>query len=237
MAFKVRMAQIACINDLTPHMRRIVLTGDDLRDFPQGKESAHVKVIVPKPGEDKPRLTFSPDMKKWARSYTVRKFDPVSHELTIDFAVNDHNGLVSNWALLAKPGDLVGIAGPGPTKHTNYHADWHLIVGDLTALPAVAATVEQLPPGAKGYVAIQIPTEDDKQFIKLPEQISLSWIINPDIRKNALIEHLTELRWLEGSPAIFIASESAQMREMKAFVKNQPGYQSDLTYASGYWKA
>lgn len=234
---KMRMTQVARIKDISPHMRRIVLTGEDLNDFPSNQESAHFKAIFPKPGQIKPKLGLYPGFKKWMRSYTVRAFDEYSKELSVDFAVNDHTGLATNWAINAKVGDYLGVAGPGDIKHTNYHAHWHLFVADLTALPASAAILEKLPRNAIGAAFIQIPTEDDKQLINAPEKIQLNWVINQQHNKNALLEQVEKFDWLDGEPAIFIAAESGQMQAIKKFLKAKPGYTKQQTYASGYWKA
>lgn len=234
---KMRMTQVARIKDISPHMRRIVLTGEDLNDFPSNQESAHFKAIFPKPGQIKPKLGLYPGFKKWMRSYTVRAFDEYSKELSVDFAVNDHTGLATNWAINAKVGDYLGVAGPGDIKHTNYHAHWHLFVADLTALPASAAILEKLPRNAIGAAFIQIPTEDDKQLINAPEKIQLNWVINQQHNKNALLEQVEKFDWLDGEPAIFIAAESGQMQAIKKFLKTKPGYTKQQTYASGYWKA
>tara|TARA_B110000495_G_C23033518_1_gene616340 strand:- start:17 stop:487 length:471 start_codon:yes stop_codon:yes gene_type:complete len=143
----MRMTQVLSVDDLSLHMRRIVLTGDSLSDFPENKESAHVKVIFPdvNSADKKPKLGLYLGFKKWMRSYTIRSFDKQNLALAIDFAVRDHEGLASNWALQAKVGDYLGIAGPGDIKHTNLLADKHLLFGDITALPAIAATLEKLP--------------------------------------------------------------------------------------------
>lgn len=236
MAAKMRMTQVTKVEDLSPHMKRIVLTGEDLDDFPINQESAHVKAIFPKDKGQKPKLGMYLGFKKWMRSYTVRYFNEQSKELTIDFAVNDHDGLATNWALQAKPGDYLGIAGPGDIKHTNYQADWHLIVADLTALPAAAAVLEKLPATSVGHAVIQVPTKEDIQLIEKPKGVSLEWIINADLSKNALLAKVAQLKWMQGNPAIFIAAESSQMIAIKALIKTKPGYQKTHTYASGYWK-
>lgn len=234
---KMRMTYVARTETLGPHMRRIVLAGDDLQDFPVGKESAHIKVIFPQPGNEKPRLGIYFGFKKWIRSYTIRDFNNQTKELTVDFAVNDHQGLATNWASNAKVGDYLGIAGPGGTKHTNNHADWHLLVADLTALPAAAAILGKLPENALGSAFIQVPTEADKQIFNAPKGIDVNWIVNPDLSKNILLEHVEKLEWREGEPALFIAAESRQVVAIKKYVKNKPGYLKKQMYASAYWKA
>lgn len=233
---KMRMTYVAQIDDISPHMRRIVLKGDDLNDFPAGKEGAHFKAIFPQTGETVPKLGTYLGFKKWMRSYTVRRFDDQSKALTVDFAVNDHEGLATNWAKHAKKGDLLGVAGPGDTKYTDYHAAWHLLVADLTALPAAAAIMEKLPKTAVGTAFIQVPTEDDKQVIAAPEGIAINWVINRDLSQKALLQAVENLQWTEGTPAIFIAAESSHMMAVKQYVKTKPGYSKEQTYASGYWK-
>ena len=234
---KMRMTQVARTEDIGPHMRRIVLHGDDLSDFPTDQESAHFKAIFPPPGQSKPILSILFGSKKWMRSYTVRAFNNQTKELTVDFAVNDHVGLGTNWAKSAHVGDYLGVAGPGEAKYPNYHADWHLLIADLTALPAAAAILEKLPRTAVGTAFIQVPTAEDKQIIDAPEGVDLVWVINHHLNKNALLEQIINLEWKEGSPAIFLATESNQMNEIKHHLKTNPSYKRELTYASGYWKA
>jgi NADPH-dependent ferric siderophore reductase len=234
---KMRMTQVAQIKDLGPHMRRITLTGDDLNDFPSKQESAHFKAIFPQPGQSKPKLGTYPGFKKWMRSYTIRAFNEQTKALTVDFAVNDHKGLGTDWANNAKVGDFLGIAGPGDTKHTNYYADWHLLVADLTGIPAAAAVLERLPAEAKGIAVLQVPTEQDKQVIHGPKNITVKWVINPDLTKNELLNAVQTIDWMQGEPAIFIAGEIRQVKAIKRHVEQMPGYSSEQTYASGYWKA
>jgi len=233
----MRMTQVLEVIDLSPHMRRIVLKGNDLIDFPQGMESAHVKVILPQPGQEKPKLGKYPGFEKWMRSYTIRCFDPIEKTLKIDFAVNDHSGLATNWATNASVGDYLGIAGPGDIKYTQYDADWHLIIGDLTALPAIVTTIEKLPADACGYVLAQIPTEQDMQIVKTPKNLEIKWVVNADLTKNMLLETVQKLKWLKGEPAVFIASETQKMKSIRKYVALQPGFERELMYASAYWKS
>lgn len=231
------MTQVARIENLGPHMQRIILQGDDLSDFPTDYESAHFKAVFPQLGQDKPKLGIYPGFKKWMRSYTVRAFNDQTKELTVDFAINDHVGLATNWAKNAQLGDYLGVAGPGEAKYPNYHADWHLLIADLTGLPAAAAILEKLPKDAAGSAFLQIPTIEDKQIIAAPDGMNINWVINGDLSKNVLLEQIESLSWLDGTPTIFVATESAQMKALNQHLKTQSGYKKAQTYTSGYWKA
>lgn len=229
------MTQVARTENIGPHMRRIILQGDELSDFPAGHASAHCKAIFPSPGQSQPKLGVYAGFKKWMRTYTVRDFNDQTKELTVDFAVNDHEGLATNWAKNAQVGDYLGIAGPGEIKYPNYHADWHLLVVDLTGLPAAAAILENLPENATGSAFIQVPTAEDKQTILAPKGIDLHWVINDNLSKNALLEQVENLVWQDGNPSIFVAAESSQMRAINEYLKTNSGYDQQQTYTSGYW--
>lgn len=218
---KMRMSRVTRIEDLGPHLRRFVLQGDDLNDFPLNHEGAHFKAIFPRPGQNKPKLGFYPGFKRWMRSYTVRAFNDKTKQLTVDFAVNDHQGLAANWALNAQLGDYLGVAGPGENKYPDYQSDSHLLVADLTGLPAVAAILETLPRKAVGKALIQIPTYQDKQTIAKPEGVDIQWVINDELQKNALLEQLQDLSWQQGKQSLFVATESRQMLAIKKVTQTQ----------------
>lgn len=233
---RLRMIQVAATFDLSPHMRRIVLTGAELNDFPANKESAHVKVIVPDSNE-RPSLRLFSKHKRDMRSYTIRKFDDVNKALTIDFAVNDHQGRISEWASNAKMGDYLGIAGPGSVKHTNFEAPWHLFIGDLTALPAIAATLEKLPDDAKGKAFIQVPLQQDMQVFKAPKGIDIEWLVSPYTQQNLLLDSLKKMQWPELTPAIFLAAEATHVKEIKRYIGNFDNVDKNQLYSSAYWNA
>ncbi|GHB77410.1 siderophore-interacting protein [Psychrosphaera saromensis] len=235
---KMRMTQVISIEDLSPHMRRITVTGESLTDFPQDRESAHVKVIFPKPDaiDNKPMLGIYFGFKKWMRTYTVRKFDQKELQLTLDFAINDHEGLASNWAAKAKEGDYIGIAGPGSKiKHTNLNAEHHIFIGDLTALPAIASTLEQLPASAVGSACIQVPNEADIQLLDAPKGVDVQWVVTKDKLTDRFLESLKAQPKDLRNTAIFIAGATSIVKQLKAYLNKNCQYNKSNLYASPYW--
>ena len=229
---KIRMCQVEKVFNLGLHVKRIQLGGHSLYDFPVGQESAHVKVFIP---HSEHQIDEAPLNPKSLRSYTVRAFDPKHKILTIDFSIGTHQGRYSRWAEQAKAGDSIGILGPGPKKHTHLHADWHLFVTDLTGLPAVAATLEQLPKEAKGHAIIQVPQAEDIQELNKPKGVQVKWLTQAFGSQNILLEHLKKLPWPAGEPAIFLAGEKNQISQLKNHVAMLPGFNKNQLYASGYW--
>lgn len=213
---------------LTKNMLRIVLTGDELSHFPEGYESGYVKL----------NFTLSTG-KKCVRSYTVRAFDLDALTLTLDFVVHGDNGPASAWAMSVKDGETIVVDGPGPVKLVDMAADWFLICGDMTALPAISVNLEQLPKEAKGCAVIEIANEDDKQHINLPEGIDLQWVINPhpDTPNTILSDAVMALPWGgQGRPYVWLATEFTTMRHLRRYFKQDRQVAKDNLYVSSYWK-
>ncbi|MEM7252284.1 MAG: siderophore-interacting protein [Pseudomonadota bacterium] len=216
-------------NELTtPNMRRVVLGGASLSGFPAGQESGYVKVVFPQSGADKPLM----------RSYTIRHFDADSEQLTLDFAVHDAGGPAITWATSARVGDEIEIRGPGATKLVDPEANWYLLAGDMSALPALSANLERMPANAKGYAVIEVLTEADKQPLRYPPGIDLIWVINPNNSQpnRLLFDQIVALPWLDGTPYPWFAGEFDAMREVRRFFRDEKAIDRRAMYISCYWK-
>lgn len=241
---KMRLLEVVKIEDLSPHMRRITVGGESLSDFPLNMESAHVKAIFPNPNDETktPKLGMYIGFKKWMRSYTIRHYDVNSKELTLDFAVNDHKGLASDWAINTQVGDLLGIAGPGEVKHTDFDARTHLFLGDFTALPAIAASLERLPGHAIGDAYIQVPSEADKQVFEHPVGVKVHWIVTPNKMTAEFLDRLAAIAPPNKNVdltdvVIFIAAEATVVRDLKTHLNEHTSYDKKKLYASAYWNS
>ncbi|MCF7697685.1 siderophore-interacting protein, partial [Mycetohabitans sp. B2] len=79
-----------------------------------------------------------------ARDYTPRRYDRHAGELDLEFALHDA-GPASAWARQAQPGQWLGVGGPRSSLVIPTDFDWHLLIGDDTALPAIARRLDELP--------------------------------------------------------------------------------------------
>ncbi|MEM9384495.1 MAG: siderophore-interacting protein [Pseudomonadota bacterium] len=211
---------------LSPHMRRIELQGDCLANFPEGYESAHVKGAFPE-GAGVVR-----------RSYTVLEFNRDQRYLTIDFVDHGDTGPASRWARQARVGDPLTLYGPGPKKLVDPAADWFLIAGDMTALPAIGVNLAQLPGHARGYAVIEVVDGRDMQDLTAPSGIEVVWIVAPDSRRPnaALVDAVVALPWLEGTPYPWFAGEFDAMRRVRTYLREYRGLDKGRMYLSCYWK-
>ncbi|KEQ18566.1 siderophore-interacting protein [Endozoicomonas numazuensis] len=232
-----RELSIQSIKSLSPHMKRVTLTGESLSDFPPDQATAYVKLAFDNPAmPEKPLL----------RSFSVVSSDQNTQHLTIDFAVHpggNDQGPAARWLESASIGDPISVHGPGPTKRVNREADWFILTGDLTALPAIRANIEILPANAKGYVILEIPHQDDQQSLALeassiPKGLEIIWVINPHPgqQKELLRETLANLPRLPGNPYLWAASELNSVLEIRNWVNGESLAPRSSRYISSYWQ-
>ena len=211
---------------LTPNMCRVTLVGTGLTDFPVDQESAYIKLMFPQ-GED---------AKPVVRTYTVSV--QRDDEIDVDFALHEAAGPASTWARNTQAGDQVLVGGPGPKKLINNDADWFLLVGDMTALPAITVNLAQLPADARGYAVLEVTTEADQQSLKKPDNVEIHWVINahPNADSSPLLDSVKSLTWLEGQPAAWAACEFHSMRALRQYFKMERDIPKTHLYVSSYWK-
>ncbi|WP_043316064.1 siderophore-interacting protein [Microbulbifer sp. HZ11] len=211
---------------ITPNMLRVTLGGEGILGFPADQESAYIKLLFEQGEGQKPLM----------RTYTIR--NQRENEIDVDFVVHDHPGPAGSWALGAQPGDRILVGGPGPRKLINPAGDWFLLVGDMTALPAISVNLALLPNTAQGTVVIEIASEADHQSLSCPPGVDIVWVVsrNPSSPGEALFDAVAELPWREGAPSVWCACEFSSMRRFRAYFREERATDPKLRYISSYWK-
>jgi NADPH-dependent ferric siderophore reductase len=221
-----RTLHVTASRYITPHMLRITLGGAEIATFPADQESAYIKLIFPQDGNPKGLM----------RTYTVRH--QRSDAFDVDFVLHKDAGPASTWARNAQVGDSILIGGPGPKKLVDNTADWFLLVGDMTALPAISVNIEQLPADARGHAVIEVIDERDIQPLAHPAAFTLHWLVNPQPGENSqlLADRVRQLDWLPGRPSVWAACEFNGMRELRRHFKEERQVARADLYLSSYWK-
>ncbi len=203
-------------------MRRVVLTGPGLSDFPADHVGCYVKLLLPKPGT-KSLGHRDPDELDlggyWKRSYTIRAVDQKRLLLVLEIAQHDPGGPAASWAADVIPGEQVLLTGPGPVQMLNAECDWFFLAGDLPALPAIAANLERLPADARGYAVLELPSIYDKRELYVPEGVQIHWLESgpSGSGKSPLVKHITQLEWLPGRVGVWAAAEYSVMKELRDY--------------------
>ncbi|WP_016905373.1 siderophore-interacting protein [Streptomyces xiaopingdaonensis] len=231
---------------LSPHMVRVVLGGDGLSAFAAGEFTDHyVKLVFPRPEVTYPQPFDLAQARaelprhEWplTRTYTVRSWDPRLRELAIDFVVHGDEGIAGPWAEAARPGDELVLAGPGGAYRPSPEADWHLLAGDESALPAIAASLEEMPEGARATVLVEVAGPEEEQKLAVPEGAEVVWLHRNGARVGSLLTRaVRELDWPQGDLQAFVHGEAGFVKELRRYLRVERQVPRERLSVSGYWR-
>jgi NADPH-dependent ferric siderophore reductase len=241
---KLRLGVVTRVTAITPHLIRVTLAGEQLAGFNSASFDDHIKVFFPAEGAETPVLpTMGPEgpvivpgaARPIARDFTPRRFDGRSGELDIEFALHDA-GPATAWAAQARVGQTLGLGGPRGSMIIPAAFDWHLLVGDDTALPAIAGRLEELPSTARALVLAEV--EDASAYVEFESRAALqvTWVH----RSGGDTSLLSALRKLPAFPSgegyAWAAAEAGSVRELRAHLVAERGMHKSRIRAAAYWK-
>ncbi|RRQ85678.1 siderophore-interacting protein [Streptomyces griseofuscus] len=241
---KVHTAQVVRTERLSPHMQRVVLGGDELAGFAADTYTDHyVKLLFGPPGVNYPepfdleriRAEFPREQWPVTRTYTVRDWDAEHRELTLDFVIHGDEGLAGPWALRARPGESLRFTGPGGAYAPDPDADWHLLVGDESALPAIARALETLPADARAHAFVEVAGPEEEQ--KIDSTAEIVWLHRGDRPVGAaLLEAVRALEFPEGRLHAFVHGEAGFVKELRRMLRVDLRIPREDLSISGYWR-
>ncbi|MET0327242.1 MAG: siderophore-interacting protein [Luteimonas sp.] len=184
---------------LSPGFVRFTLHGASVAGMATHAPDQRVKLFFPLDGDTMPAL---PDGDDWyaqyrampadsrppMRTYTIRALRADKGEVDVDFVLHGDNGPASAWALRAGTGDaLVMLAPDADFDGAPDGFEWRpppglrqvLLVGDETALPAIAGILEQLalaPEPPRVVALLEVPHTADQLDLRAPVGAAIHWL-------------------------------------------------------------
>lgn len=241
---QTRTAHVVRTERLTPHMQRVVLGGEGLADFAADTCTDHyVKLLFGPEGVTYPepfdleriRAEFPREQWPVTRTYTVRAWNPEHRELTLDFVVHGDEGLAGPWACRVRPGEAVRFMGPGGAYAPDPAADWHLLAGDESALPAIARALEALPAGSRAHAFVEVSGPEEEQ--KIDSDVAVVWLHRGDRPVGeALLEAVRALEFPEGRVHAFVHGEAGFVKELRRLLRVELNIPREDLSISGYWR-
>lgn len=215
----VRTATVTANRALTPRMQRVSLVSDSLRGVPI------------QPAQDVELHLVDGTGRRVKRRYTLRNAEPEAGTFDLDVVLHgDWPG--SSWGAAAAPGDEVRFQGPrGKLALTS--ADWHLLVGDESALPAVAAICEALPAAERAIAVIEVQDASDA----LPVAAQAMWLTrgaHPPGTPDLLVPAVEGLTLPDGRGHGYLMGETRSMVALRAVLEAR-GFDHDSIFVKGYW--
>jgi NADPH-dependent ferric siderophore reductase len=238
----VRLALLR-LTRIGPRMTRMVAGGAHVARLDPGPfTDSHVRIVFPPPGVayradfDMRHICAGLPRTAWprTRTYTIRAFDPVAGELTIDFYHHGRPGLTSSWLAGLKPGDPVLLREPRGLYRPRPGADWHLLAGDSVALPAIAVTLEKMTAGMRATVLVEVVDEADEQPLPTAADADIRWIHSS--RGGSLPAAVRSLAFEPGVVQAFVHGEGSDIRGLRRHLLEERGMAKDLLSISGYWR-
>ncbi|WP_295809445.1 siderophore-interacting protein [uncultured Nitratireductor sp.] len=209
-----REMHVVSTETLTPSMKRVRLAGEDLQRFTHG--GLHIRLLFPPSGSASPswpcigrngEAVWPGDKDRpVARVYTIRAIDPNRGHIDVDMVLHEGEAYPgAGWAARARPGDIVGMTGPGGGEAPEAHK--LVLLGDETALPAIARILEGLSCETKAIVRLEVANEAEKQPLPTRASLDLEWLLRDERAPGTttLLEEATKALPIEGNdPDLFV---------------------------------
>jgi NADPH-dependent ferric siderophore reductase len=229
---------------ISPGIVRVILGGDQFSAFADRPETdKYAKLLFPPTGSTlqppydlatlREELPF--EELPTVRTYTIRRVDHDRRMLDIDFVVHGDTGVAGPWAASAQPGDRLTLSGPGGGYSPDLDADHRMLIGDESAIPAIAAALETLPAGAPTTVVIE--TRSFEHRVELPWAGPVVWVDEDHDAPGAeLVAAVEALPWPEGRVQVFAHGERGAMKALRPLLAARGVSRAELSL-SAYWAA
>ncbi|MFF5778584.1 SIP domain-containing protein [Streptomyces virginiae] len=251
----LRELTVLRVSDVTPGMRRVTLGGPQLHAFEHAGLSLpalrtegfddHVKFFFAQEGREPvlPRqnvssLDWPSDGRPISKDYTPVRFDPVAGEIDFDFVRHD-GGIASSWAQQAAPGQVTWIAGPKMSHSHPEGADWLLVIGDETALPAIGRWLDEMPEGTRARVFVEVGEDSHRQELPTRAEAEVTWLVRDGVpagRSDLLERAVRDMEWLPGTVFVWAAGEAVTLKGIRRHLSVDRGVPREQTHITGYWR-
>jgi len=197
-------------------MRRITIQADTMR------------AVAVRPAQDLELLLREPTGRRVKRRYTIRHARPDGGELDLDVLLHG-DGPGARWGAAAQPGDTLEFQGPRGKLELR-SADAHLLVGDESALPAIAAISEALAEPVTAVIEVRDAIDE------LPVAAHAHWVHRgeaPPGRAELLADALAGLDIAPGTRG-YLMGETRAMVALRGLLEGR-GLAHDAIFVKGYW--
>lgn len=177
------------------------------------------------------RMWFPDGDKLHQRGYTLVDPDPDADTVDVEFAL--HDGIASQWARAAQPGDTIeatvlgskfAIPDPAPSGY--------VIVGDSASLPAINSLLDAID-GAPAQVFLEAGYDDDRD-LPVVDGADVTWVDRED-DGDALVRQVKSAAFDARDHFGWVACDSRTTRSVKDILQKDFGIPRKSIAARAYW--
>ncbi|MCQ4121906.1 siderophore-interacting protein [Rhodococcus tibetensis] len=256
---RIASARVVAGKQISPNFIRVTVAGPELDSVTPMGYDQWFRMFIPQPGQATLRLPtsasnlwyaqyklMSKDTRPIVRNYTIRDYRAAGTglfgdcaEIDIDFASHGDLGPASAWAGSASTGDEIAILDEGRIYNPAPDAEWQLLVGDESALPAIVGILRSAPRDLQAEVFIEIAEAADAQDISVGDGVKLHWLVrtDPDARPGLLaLETVRQANLPTGPSYTFVAGESELPTALRRHLVNDRHVPKTHISFTGYWR-
>lgn len=241
-------AQVTAVERVTHRVVRVTFQGNEIATFVTPFPDQFATLLFPQTHQERPLIepgftweefqAMPEHIRPIARNYTIRRARPDLGEVDVDFLLHGAHGDGAAWAARAMPGQWVAMWGPRVGYNPRPDVEWQLLAGDETAIPAIAAILEDLPEGALARVLIEVESDEDRQALATRGLAEVTWLLRrSDARPGAIVmDTLPHVEVPDARVYTWAAGELEFAQTFRRFVRRERSVPSDAISAIGYWK-
>lgn len=235
----------------TDHFLTVTVTGEGLTEFEFLGLDQCTRIFFVRPGQDRLHMpdpsdgwvaefrSMPDEQRPHVRNYTMRRFDADALELDIEFVTHGDGSPASAWALRAREGDELGLYPEGVYYLPSQDTDWHLLVGDESAVPALLSILEQAPDDLRARAFLEVPSSADIRPVRAPAGARVHWLPRDDayaVPGRLALETVRGADLPGGRPYCFVAGENTLPTELRRTLVRERGVSKDDIAFIGYWR-
>ena len=221
------------VERISPTFVRVELASPELEHFGVDGPLLDQRIKLVLPHEDGPVPSFEGADESWYTSWLARPLAERGHmrtytvrdvigsgpdtRLVVDFVVHEdgHAGPGAAWALGAQVGDGVALLAPrrgvpyGGIEFDPGDAGSLLLVGDESAVPALAGILRDLPSDARGRAFLEVPYTGDVQQVDVPDGMLVTWFARGEAEVGTML--VPAVREYVGLPSQVVDEASVEV--------------------------
>ncbi|MCM6774918.1 siderophore-interacting protein [Nocardia sp. CDC159] len=254
---EILTAEVLSSKQISPNFVRVTIGGPGLAGFTAMGYDQWFRLFLPgRHGLRLPTaasnlwyaqyLMMGKEHRPVVRNYTVRAWRPAgegefgeSGELDIDFAMHGTDTPACGWASGVSPGAEVGLLDEGIMYQAPEHTSYSLLVGDESALPAIAGVLRSAPRDLRGAAYIEITHPDDAQKLDEPDGVQVNWLLrtDPTAAIGSVAQEAVRTAELPAQGVYgFVAGEQKLASGVRRHLVDERGIpKADVTF-TGYWR-